>query len=249
MTKVKRTQSPLTVAKRKTIEVFGKLSTNTNFPQLYDNWQNLAPQEKERSLMYFTLLATPLEWISSYEANGKQIKYIKAHIATRILNLLFGVGNWTVEITQMNNQDDDRNYISFGYGYLVVRWFDGTERRIPTAGSGKMSRKNSMVSKGDDIKAVISDMKKKALANMGFFGDIYGSIEAVEDIKGTKDEVEGEKKPTYSYEMLSGLVDKLIIDYMNGEDVSDRYQRATQILKEAKFNDLLAKVISSIRQQ
>jgi hypothetical protein len=223
-----------------TLTVFDKISSNEEFPKLYDNWAKLTVADKERVLLQFTILATPPAWISSYAVKGKEIRYIKSHVAKRILNLLFGVGNWSIDVTLLKDADNDANYVSYGYGYLVIKWFDGTERRIPTAGSGTLARRNGMVNKGDDLKATISDMIKKGLANMGFFADIYGTVEAVEDTKGT-DKGE-ENKPHYDYKMLAERVEMLIKDYLDGVDIANRYSKAVSILTKAGYNDLLIKL-------
>jgi hypothetical protein len=228
-------------AKPYTLSLFSKIYDNEQFPAVYDAWADLKPEDKERVLLRFTLTSTPPEWVASLKIQGKEIRYIKQHVAKRILNLLFGVANWHIEIVEMTNIAEDDGYSAAGWGYLVVKWFDGSERKIATAGGGRVWKKNVVTSKGDDLKMVISDMTKKALANLGFFADIYGTVEAVEDVKG-RDETEV-KRPQYNYHSVKKAVDNLIDDYMDGGVITEeRLMAAENICKSGGFNDLLLKI-------
>lgn len=235
-----KTKGRATSPSREVGEIFKNLINEKKFVELYSKWESYTPAIKEQILLRFTLLPTPTDWISSYQVKGKDIRYIKGFIAKRILNLLFGIGNWTIELEKMGSEDNDRSYVSYGYGYLVIKWFDGSTRKIPTAGSGNLSKNNGMVAKGDDMKAVISDMIKKALANMGFFADLYSGVEAVEDNKG--EDKREELKPQFSYMELKRAVDLLKKDYLEGIDVADRVTKARALLVKMGYNDLLVTI-------
>lgn len=211
--------------------------TSAKYLELYEDFRQLTPEAKEKLLFAMTLQNTPPAWISVIKDKNKTIPYIKHFIARRLLNLFFGMGNWTIEFLKDRFFEDDKTYQSGFYGYLVLTWFDGSIRKIPTAGSGKMYRNNVFTGIGDDMKSAISDMTKKGMANMGFFSDIYGAFENEETVASD------EGKPKYSYQQLKGLTEGLLKDYLEGVDVKERIIKAKGVLQKAGFNDLLLIVI------
>lgn len=210
------------------------------FLTTYQKWQSLEPKIKENILLAFTMQPTPQDWVKfiRFESKGKKIgiPYIEGWRAKRLLNLFFGFGNWSLEMQDIKVENGN----SVVTGYLTIKWFDGTERRIPTAGRGRIVKSNPTTSMGDDTKGAITDAIKKAMNNMGFFHDVYSgnyTDEAENEVEKDTDEIRIDKKA------LEEALGNLAVDIIDGaEDVNERLERAEKIISKTNYNDLKLKV-------
>ncbi len=211
------------------------------FLKLYENWQKLPVKKKENILLAVTMQSTPKEWVKHIEFKdkyGKQVKipYVEGWRAKRLLNLFFGFGNWSLEMQDIKIE----NGKSVVTGYLIIKWFNGTERKIPTAGRGKINAKNQTTSMGDDTKGAITDAIKKGLNNLGFFHDVYSGNFSDEKELDVEDE---SKKFEPNEKMLKEAIVRLYTDMIDGkEDVADRLEVAEEIVAKTPYNKLKLKL-------
>jgi hypothetical protein len=224
------------------------LQNPNSFFQIREGIQTLKPEQQSELFYLLTVTQTPTEWIQSdpqFKMDGKIVKYIEGSTAIKFANALWGVGNWELTDIAIAREKEEKtskagskyvNYLASVTGYLSIKWFDGTTKKFPTAGTGKNIRF------GDEVKGAITDAIKKGLANLGLFSDVYGGQDHID---GAEIEKDG-KKYLVRREKLAETVDALWEKALDIEDVDafiERLDKSIDVLKATEHNDLVESVI------
>jgi len=191
--------------------------------------------------------STPKEWLQEVDKGGKKFSYIKRSVVKELYNTFFGIGNHWLEIKEIErnigktSSGKTRVDVSI-HGYMKATWAnEDLERKgvcIEAAGSGSVIP--GTFSFGDDLKGAMTDMRRKALANMGLFSDIYDEDEKAEE------EIVKEQAPTSSIprSKVEESVVMLEQEALLGKLTEERIDDAIKFMKDnGQHPDLLERIV------